>query len=85
MGFQERRTDNFNNNINLPPIEPVGLILDFQSMSKWLVLSVGGQKVSTRTQTESLKPEWLTLKGQCIQKTKWRSICGYIKVLSYDF
>ena len=47
MGFQERRTDNFNNNINIPPIEPVGLILDFQSMSKWLVLSVGGQKVST--------------------------------------
>ena len=55
MGFQERRTDNFNNNINLPPIEPVGLILDFQSMSKWLVLSVGGQKVSTRTQAESSK------------------------------
>ena len=55
MGFQERRADKFNNNINIPQIEPVGLILDFQSMSKWMVRRIGGQKVNTRTRTELLE------------------------------
>ena len=54
-------------------------------MLKWFVRRIGGQKANTRTRTESLKPEWLTLKDQCLQKTKWRSMRGYIKVLSYDF
>ena len=44
-----------------------------------------GQKHNQRTQRESINAEFLTLKDQCLQKTKWRSICGYIKVLSYDF
>ena len=39
----------FNNNINVPRMEPVRLILDVQSMSEWLVWSIGGQKVNTRT------------------------------------
>ena len=80
MVFRNKESTTSTKNINIPPIEPVGLILDFQSMSKWLVLSVGGQKVNTRTQTESLKPEWLTLKDQCLQKARWKPICVYIKV-----
>ena len=41
---------------------------------------ISAVKNDPRTQTESFKPDWLTLKDQCLQKARWIAIHGYIKV-----
>ena len=45
-------------------------------------LKYQGHTNDPRSQTEPLKPKWLTCGDHSLQNKRWRPVCSYIEVLS---